>query len=766
LADSLRAAVCEVLRENSTLLTIMSERLPYLLDDDATTKFRDIDARLDAMTSRKTFAGSVEMLATAFILNCQIHVFSSTGRSDANGDNLRLVAKFPPNLLHSGTAVQLVHTGDTRKQEGHFDLILSSSKMSSECCTDISSISLQALLASVDHQNKPTFEDTLLDCSGSTTVRDNDNDSSGNDNVPPNDVCRLEVDTASQLSIKDGDVQYPAIWNAEQADNFRKKYPWLLFSKGYLGCASCQQITTLGVMKTMGSKMSKEWISASVTFNGNGRQAQLSSLRKKIHEHDNSGPHKTGQLIHMKAADKTFEKVIAEQSKHMYDSTSRIFRTVYASVKNNRPFTDTPKLIQLQQMNGLDMGLILHSEYTATTMVEFIGTEMRKKLCNTIIQSGAKIAIIVDESTTVSAKSVLILYLRSYICGKVTTFFLDLIELENSDALSMTTYLKSCLKSHGFTENYLAQHLVSICSDGASVMVGSKSGLLTEFSRQYPRIIRWHCLCHRIELSVGDTLDDIGATNHFKIFMDKLYAVYSQSPKNQRELATCANEMEIQLKKIGKMLSVRWVASSYRAVSAVHRSYAALHRHFVSASTDVNRDSKARQTFLGLAKTLASENFVLNLGLMRDSLRELANVSESLQADGVTMQRAYQVISRTIRALEAMKDCNTFHIQEAEDAVKQRCYQSVAIDRSTDARGQRQPAIDRRRFLQSLVDNLRSRLYTTIASKTSSDSTAFNSNISLFETLIDQVCYSSRSHQLYAVLNYSTTLNLLTNLIR
>ena len=34
--------------------------------------------------------------------------------------------------------------------------------------------------------------------------------------------------------------------------------------------------------------------------------------------------------------------------------------------------------------------------------------------------------------------------------------------------------------------------------------------------------------------------------------------------------------------------------------------------------------------------------FVLNLGLMMDSLRELANVSESLQADGVTLQRAYQ----------------------------------------------------------------------------------------------------------------------------
>jgi hypothetical protein len=90
-----------------------------------------------------------------------------------------------------------------------------------------------------------------------------------------------------------------------------------------------------------------------------------------------------------------------------------------------------------------------------------------------------------------------------------------------------------------------------------------------------------------------------------------------------------------------------------------------------------------------------------NLGLMTDSLRVLANVSQSLQANGVTTHRAYRVVTRTIRALDVIKDHNT-HIQQAEDAVKQHSYQSVVIDRSTDARGQRQSAIDRRRFCRVL----------------------------------------------------------------
>ena len=45
--------------------------------------------------------------------------------------------------------------------------------------------------------------------------------------------------------------------------------------------------------------------------------------------------------------------------------------------------------------------------------------------------------------------------------------------------------------------------------------------------------------------------------------------MFSQSPKHQREIADISQEVDIQFKKIGYILSTRWVASSYRTVNAV-----------------------------------------------------------------------------------------------------------------------------------------------------------------------------------------------------
>jgi hypothetical protein len=47
-----------------------------------------------------------------------------------------------------------------------------------------------------------------------------------------------------------------------------------------------------------------------------------------------------------------------------------------------------------------------------------------------------------------------------------------------------------------------------------------------------------------------DTIKDVAGTNRFKSFIDKLYVVYHASPKNARELQSCANMMDMEILKI------------------------------------------------------------------------------------------------------------------------------------------------------------------------------------------------------------------------
>jgi len=151
---------------------------------------------------------------------------------------------------------------------------------------------------------------------------------------------------------------------------------------------------------------------------------------------------------------------------------------------------------------------------------------------------------------------------------------------------------------------------------------------------------------HRLELAVGDSVKDVNAVNHFKSFMDSLYVLYNASPKNQNELKNICNELDTIFLKVGRVLDVRWVASSLRAVKVVWKMFEALCNHFSSASSDINRDGKTRAKYSGLRKRLASPEYLLDLGLMCDCLNELSVLSNILQKRSVTLIQAQQHINR------------------------------------------------------------------------------------------------------------------------
>lgn len=145
---------------------------------------------------------------------------------------------------------------------------------------------------------------------------------------------------------------------------------------------------------------------------------------------------------------------------------------------------------------------------------------------------------------------------------------------------------------YGFIMELLNEVFVSVCSDGANVMLGVKAGMGKLLQKDFPDLILWHCLNPRLELVVDQALDITGGTNDFRAFLDCLYPLYSQSPKNACELSAHTNELHVVLKKIGRLFSVRWVASAWRAVNAVWQTYPALSKHFEEASQDQSRDGR------------------------------------------------------------------------------------------------------------------------------------------------------------------------------
>lgn len=88
-----------------------------------------------------------------------------------------------------------------------------------------------------------------------------------------------------------------------------------------------------------------------------------------------------------------------------HETTRKVFRIAYFIAKNLRPYTDSPKLVDLQTVNSLNMGRTLYTDKSCNSIIEHISIETMMKICNDIIKNKTKFHIIVDESTKLSKKN-------------------------------------------------------------------------------------------------------------------------------------------------------------------------------------------------------------------------------------------------------------------------------------------------------------------------------------------------------------------------
>ncbi|XP_069507308.1 E3 SUMO-protein ligase KIAA1586-like isoform X1 [Ambystoma mexicanum] len=268
----------------------------------------------------------------------------------------------------------------------------------------------------------------------------------------------------------------PKGWKLDQKQYFQTKYPWLIVRGHTLGCSTCRQVNSLGAEKSHGMKLSKEWTECTVSSFGTNKDKQQRSLRKKIAEHFSTKAHVTASKILEQAKKDTLLKVTSRAQARKIATTARIFRTAYKEAKRNRP-------AYCQQLNGLDMGRILHSNVACSSIQQHISSEMKRKTFAKIVASSPKVTLLLDEPTALNKKkSVLIVYLCTQLQDMESPahIFVDLIELSDVSAEGIVNSLLSSLQKDPIkiSEDFLTKCLVSIACDGASVMFGRNSGVV------------------------------------------------------------------------------------------------------------------------------------------------------------------------------------------------------------------------------------------------------------------------------------------------
>jgi len=531
------------------------------------------------------------------------------------------------------------------------------------------------------------------------------------------DISSQSPDASSLSStvenVKDtSDVnKHPPVWDTEQWLVWKSKHTWLICEGGKLGCSVCRNVN-INIEATQGVRLSDEWRSVAI------KAETKRKLKEKIYRHNKSEAHNHALSVIEQKQKETLKTVVVDSQSRQFSETIRIFRTAYCVAKQNLAFTVHDDLVELQQLNGLDMGYIHRSDHSCAKIIGHIAEQMKMNLTNKIVDSENKISFMLDEATLYGASAV-VFYLRTCLNADfkelgqgqdVENIFLSLAEAtDGTSASAIFSLTTGEFHRCNMTDDWLKRSLVGVCTDGASVMSGCNRGLAKLIVDAYgPQVEFMHCMAHRLELSVADALKSVTATNHFQAFITSIYSLYSQSPKNQRELGRAASETETVILRIKGVFTVRWVASSFRAVKAVWRDFPALVSHFQAAANDCGRTTSERSKFVGLQKKLANVKFLCDLALMKDVLREISFLSLKLQERQISVNEAVSNVQTTVKVLQAIKANDGQSSKKIQSCLAKASQENIVSFKGVALQGtaEQKGNIDKKQFLQAVIDSV------------------------------------------------------------
>ncbi|XP_038054694.1 zinc finger protein 862-like [Patiria miniata] len=159
-------------------------------------------------------------------------------------------------------------------------------------------------------------------------------------------------------------------------------------------------------------------------------------------------------------------------------------------------------------------------------MIEVLATVTRQKIHKSLQESPC-FSLLIDETTDVAVLNQLIIFAQylSPKSGKVTTSFLQVVDLPNGLAQTITTAVQDMLQSLSLPQT----KFVGLGSDGANVMVGQHNGVAAKLRSTNKQLVNIHCIAHRLALAAAQSAEGIPYLLKFKSILGQLFRFYEYS---------------------------------------------------------------------------------------------------------------------------------------------------------------------------------------------------------------------------------------------
>ena len=200
--------------------------------------------------------------------------------------------------------------------------------------------------------------------------------------------------------------------------------------------------------------------------------------------------------------------------------------------------------------------------------------------------------------------------------------------------------------------------LVSVCADGASVNTGAYNGLLKQLEVDREWLIKTHCVSHRIELAIKNSLLSEKSFSDIREFLVSLYYYCKRSGKFVRHMSETAASFSAPFTKLPKVHGTRFVSHQKNGAEALINDWVVL---LQGIENSLENSAQKNAKLGGYLKKLKNIEMFFSTLLFMEFLSILAPLSVKFQKADLQVFEIMGEIEETLSnlddALEDVSQC-------------------------------------------------------------------------------------------------------------
>ena len=234
--------------------------------------------------------------------------------------------------------------------------------------------------------------------------------------------------------------------------------------------------------------------------------------------------------------------------------------------------------------------------------------------------------------------------------------FIGLYEVSSIEASSLVAVVKDTLLRLNLT---LAKARGQ-CYDGASNMSGVRSGVAKQFLDEQPKAFFTHCYGHSLNLAVSDTIKKCQTMKKALDMTHEITKLIKYSPRRENIFRDIKDNVAPGNPGVRVLCPTRWTVRA-DSMHSIIQNYSIIQRLWDEA-VEIVHDSETIARIRGVASQMQTFDIYFGLVMGECLLRNVDNLSKTLQKKSFSASEGQLVASQTKKTLLSMRSGECFDL--------------------------------------------------------------------------------------------------------